>query len=50
MPYRRNLTKSGLDLIIELRTDRGPELVKKIGGLETVKAVSLMAHDGEVRS
>ena len=46
----RNLTKSGLDLIIELRTDRGPELVKKIGGLEAVNAVSLMAHDGEIRS
>ena len=46
----RNLTKTGLDLIIELRTDNGAELVRKIGALEHVTSVSLMAHDGEVRS
>ena len=44
----RNLTASSLDLSIELRTDRGAELVKEIMALQGVEAVSLLAHDGEV--
>lgn len=46
----RNLTKSGLDMIIELRTDKEAELIQEVGRLESVKAVSLMAHDGEIRA
>ena len=44
----RNMTKDSLDLIIELRTDAGSELVREILGLESVTSASLMAHDGEV--
>ena len=44
----RNLTKSSLDLIIELRTGEGSALVREILEIPSVTAASLMAHDGEV--
>ena len=44
----RNITKSSLDLIIELRTDAGSDLVCKVMELDFVESASLMAHDGEV--
>ena len=44
----RNTTKNSLDLIIELRTDAGSELVCKLMELDFVESASLMAHDGEV--
>ena len=44
----RNMTASTLDLIIEIRTTQGGELVKKIMGLEGVTSASLLSHDGEV--
>lgn len=44
----RNLTKNGLDMIIELRIKEGGALVKEIGLLEQVDSVSLLSHDGEV--
>ena len=44
----RNTTKNSLDLIIELRTDAGSELVCKVMELDFVESASLMAHDGEV--
>ena len=44
----RNTTKNSLDLIIELRTDAGSELVCKVMELDIVDSASLMAHDGEV--
>ena len=44
----RNLTETSLDLVLELRTDRGGELVRKIMGLPNVTSASLMSHDGEV--
>lgn len=44
----RNLTKQGMDVVIELRIKDGGELVRKLGSLETVQAVSLLSHDGEV--
>ena len=44
----RNLTAASLDLSIELRTDRGAELVKAVMALEGVETVSLLEHDGEV--
>jgi len=44
----RNLTQSGLDLVIELKIkDDGAELVRKIKEIEGVYAVSLVLHDGE---
>lgn len=44
----RNMTQTALDLVIELRTDRGRELVQRIMGLDGVTSVSLLSHDGEV--
>ena len=43
----RNMTKSSLDMVIELRTDKGAQLVKNILSLEGVTAASLLSHDGE---
>ena len=44
----RNMTKSSLDLIIELRTSEGSRLIREILALSCVSSASLMAHDGEV--
>ena len=44
----RNLTKSSLDLIIELRTGEGSALVREILEIPEVSSASLMSHDGEV--
>ena len=44
----RNMTKSALDLVIELRTASGSELLRGVLGVESVSHASLMAHDGEV--
>lgn len=44
----RNLSKDALDLVIELRTAQGAELVKEIVALECVTSASLLSHDGEV--
>ena len=44
----RNMTKSSLDLIIELRTGEGSKLVRAVLELPSVASASLLAHDGEV--
>ncbi len=44
----RNMTASSLDLTIELRTDKGGELLKEIMKLKGITSASLLAHDGEV--
>lgn len=44
----RNMTASSLDLIIELRTTKGAELVEKVMELNGILSVSLLSHDGEV--
>lgn len=44
----RNLTKTNLDLIVELRTAQGDKLVENIVQLPDVTSVSLLTHDGEV--
>ena len=44
----RNLTKSSLDLIIELRTGEGSALVREVLSVPSVTSASLMSHDGEV--
>ena len=44
----RNVTAGAVDLVLELRTAQGAELVKAVNALEGVRAVSLMSHDGEV--
>ena len=44
----RNVTAGAVDLVLELRTAQGAELVKAVNALEGVRSVSLMSHDGEV--
>ena len=44
----RNFTAGTVDLVLELRTAQGAELVKAVSVLENVQSVSLMSHDGEV--
>lgn len=43
-----NITKNGMDMILELRIDDGAELVKELGAMESILSVSLLSHDGEV--
>lgn len=43
----RNMTENSLDLVIELRTSLGSELVKNVMQLEGVTSASLLSHDGE---
>lgn len=45
----RNLTAHGLDMIVELRTEKGAQLVSACAALPGVESVNLLAHDGEVR-
>lgn len=44
----RNMTKAGMDLILELRTAEGAELVQDLLTLSCITSASLMSHDGEV--
>jgi uncharacterized membrane protein YhiD involved in acid resistance len=44
----RNMTKQSLDLIIELRTADGSNLIRDILSIASVESASLMSHDGEV--
>lgn len=44
----RNMTKTSLDLIVELRTAEGSRLVREVLDIPSVSSASLMAHDGEV--
>ena len=44
----RNVTAGAVDLVLELRTAQGAELVKAVNALEGVRSVCLMSHDGEV--
>lgn len=45
----KNLTKNGMDMIIELKTSSETELIDAIDAVETVNSVSILVHDGEVR-
>ena len=44
----RNMTKSSLDLIVELRTAEGSKLVREVLKIPSVMSASLLTHDGEV--
>ena len=44
----RNMTKTSLDLVVELRTGDAGDLIRRVLEVPTVTAASLMAHDGEV--
>jgi uncharacterized membrane protein YhiD involved in acid resistance len=44
----RNLTKSKLDMAIEVKTEQGAALVEKLMDLDCMTSASLVDHDGEV--
>lgn len=44
----RNMTADTLDLVLELRTEKGSDLVRDIMELKGITSASLLAHDGEV--
>lgn len=44
----RNMTQTSLDMIIEMRTRSGSEMLQEILGVEGVRTASLLTHDGEV--
>lgn len=44
----RSLSADQLDMVVELRVKEEKELVRGIQEIEEVRAVSLLAHDGEV--
>ena len=44
-----NIKKNGMDMIIELRTEKGKEMIDQLSELEQIKQVSLLSQDGEVR-
>ncbi|MBQ6626776.1 MAG: DUF4956 domain-containing protein [Ruminococcus sp.] len=43
----RNMTETSLDMVVELRTSQGSELVKETMAVDGVTSVSLLSHDGE---
>lgn len=43
----RSMTKTSLDLVVELRTANGAELIARLLKDEGITAASLMSHDGE---
>lgn len=45
----RNLTDRGVDMIVEVRPSSEQKLVEECAELSGVTAVSLLAHDGELR-
>ena len=44
----RSLSTDQLDMVVELRAKEEKKLIQGIHKLESVHAVSLLAHDGEV--
>lgn len=44
----RNISNSGIDMIVELKTKNESALVDAVSALSTVERVTLMTHDGEV--
>ncbi len=43
----RNVAGASFDIVIELRTDKGAELVSELSSAEGIEHVSLLSHDGE---
>lgn len=44
----RNYSAGHLDMVIEVRVSKEAQLVKSVSEIESVSAVSLISHDGEV--
>ncbi len=46
----KNITADGMDLILEIKAKNEKELVNRISGMQGITAVSVLAHDGEVKN
>ena len=46
----KSVSNAGMDLIIEIKTNVGNEIVNKLSELDEVTSVSLLYHDGIVKS
>lgn len=46
----KNLTAGGMDLILEVKTKDDKRLVNQLSEMQGIRAVSLLSHDGEVKS
>lgn len=46
----RNISDKGMDLILELRVKKDKEMMDRISELKGIKSISLLSHDGEVKS
>ena len=46
----KNITKDGMDMILEIKTKKEKELVNRLSDMDGVTSVSLLVHDGEVKS
>jgi len=44
------ITRSGMDLILEVRTKKEKELLDSVSEIKGIESVSLLAHDGEVKN
>ena len=44
----RNVTASGVDMIVELKTKQEQQLISDVYALEGIRSASLMTHDGEI--
>lgn len=44
----RNITSTGIDMIIELKTKNEAELIQRVSDLDAVESATLMTHDGEI--
>ena len=46
----KNITQKGMDMILEVKTKHDKEMVDQLSELKGVTSVSLLSHDGEVKS
>lgn len=46
----RSVSQKGLDLVVELRTDKEKELLASVGAKEGIRSASLVSYDGDVRA
>lgn len=46
----KNITAKGMDMILEVKTKNEKELIDQLTKLKGITSVSLLAHDGEVKS
>lgn len=45
----KNVTASGFDMVMEIKTDKDSELIMALKKLKGVQSISLLEHDGELR-